>query len=155
MMKLNVGLCRKVGASNYGSRGASINLDLELDSSLVGDPARLKERIRQLFGVVRASLNEELNATNGNSQQTRGNARPAASPNGNGDGHVEAPQHTGGSRQATQSQVKAIYAIARSRQVNLVQFLKERFQLACPDELSLREASLAIDELKSPDGQES
>ena len=63
MMKINVGLCRKVGASNNGSRGASINLELELDSSLVGDPAKLKERIRPLFGVVRASLVEVFQLT--------------------------------------------------------------------------------------------
>ncbi|MBA4015745.1 MAG: hypothetical protein C0483_01010 [Pirellula sp.] len=35
----------KVGEANYGSRDASVNLELELDSSLVGAPDRLKERI--------------------------------------------------------------------------------------------------------------
>lgn len=30
MIRLNVGLNRKVGEPNYGSRGASINLDVEL-----------------------------------------------------------------------------------------------------------------------------
>jgi hypothetical protein len=34
-LKLNVGLARKLGEANYGSRGASINLELEVDSSLV------------------------------------------------------------------------------------------------------------------------
>ncbi len=34
-MKLNVGLSRKVGEPNYGSRGASVNLELELDAALV------------------------------------------------------------------------------------------------------------------------
>jgi len=33
---------------------------MELDSSLAGDPAKLHERIRQLFGLVRTSLTEEL-----------------------------------------------------------------------------------------------
>jgi hypothetical protein len=28
-MKLNVGLSRKVGEPNYGSRGASVNLELD------------------------------------------------------------------------------------------------------------------------------
>ena len=34
-LKLNVGLSRKVGEANYGSRGASVNLELELESGLV------------------------------------------------------------------------------------------------------------------------
>src|SRR5580765_7283588 len=112
MMKINVGLCRKIGEANYGSRGATINLELELDSSLVGEPARLKERIRQLFALVRTSLTEELNGGNGHGQQSNGEAHPpnAQNGNGNGNGHSQgAPngQRSGGQRPATQSQVKA------------------------------------------------
>src|SRR5260370_34209584 len=118
MMKINVGLCRKIGESNYGSRGATVNLEIELDSSLVGEPARLKERIRQLFALVRTSLAEELNGGNGNShgQQPNGEAHPANSQNGNGKGNghstgAQNGQRSGGRRAATQAQVKAIYAI--------------------------------------------
>ncbi|MDA1251419.1 MAG: hypothetical protein O2820_19590 [Planctomycetota bacterium] len=59
-MKLNVGLSRKVGEPNYGSRGASMNLELELDNSLVEQPERLRDRIRQL---AKASVDEELHCT--------------------------------------------------------------------------------------------
>ena len=34
-MKLNVGVSRKIGLPDYGSVGASCNLELELDSSLL------------------------------------------------------------------------------------------------------------------------
>jgi hypothetical protein len=34
-MKLNVGVSRKMGLPDYGSVGASCNLDLELDSGLI------------------------------------------------------------------------------------------------------------------------
>jgi hypothetical protein len=154
-MKLNIGLCRKVGESNYGSRGASINLELELDSSLVGDSAKLKERIHQLFGLVRTSLAEELNGGNGkpanhpdgaNTTQSR-----SANANGNGTNGSRNPPKT--PRPATQSQVKAIHAIARSRQVDIGQFLQSRFHVTRPDDLSIKDASLVIDELKNPDGQ--
>jgi hypothetical protein len=159
MMKINVGLCRKIGEANYGSRGATVNLELELDSSLVGEPAKLKERIRQLFALVRTSLAEELNGgnSNGHCQQPNGGAQPPNSQNGNGNGNGHSPGaqnglRSGGQRPATQSQVKAIYAIARGRQINVAQFLRERFQVGRPDDLSLKDASAVIDELKSPDG---
>ena len=58
MLKLNVGFNRKSGEANYGSRGASVNLELELDSGLAADPERLKERIRFLFGLAKASVEE-------------------------------------------------------------------------------------------------
>src|SRR5438128_1602033 len=129
-LRLNVGLNRKVGEANYSSRGASVNLELELDSALVEDPVKLKERIRLLYGLVRTALAEELNGGNGNGHPPGSEARPTASQNcnGNGNGQNTAPatgQRTGGQRQATQSQVRAIHAIARSRQVNLTQFLQD------------------------------
>jgi hypothetical protein len=80
MLKINVGFNRKVGEANYGSRGASVNLELELDSGLIGEPERLKDRVRQLFGLAKASVDEELHsqpATNGHA-----NGSPV-----NGNGH--------------------------------------------------------------------
>ena len=32
MIKLNAGFSRKVGEPNYGSRGASVNVELELEN---------------------------------------------------------------------------------------------------------------------------
>ena len=48
--------------------------------------------------------------------------------------------------------MKAIHAIARSRKINVAQFVRERFNVGRPDELSLKDASAAIDQLKYPDG---
>ncbi len=93
MMKINVGLCRKIGEANNGSRGATVNLELELDSSLVGEPAKLKERIRQLFALVRTSLAEELNGgnANGHAQLSNGDSQPPNSQNGNGNVNGHSP----------------------------------------------------------------
>src|SRR5262249_9072812 len=52
------------------------------------------------------------------------------------------------SRPATSAQVKAIYAIARSRGLDLRLLLEERYQAGKPNELSVQEASRLIDELK-------
>jgi hypothetical protein len=139
-MKLNVGASRKVTDNNYGSRGASVNLELELDASLVAEPDRLQDRIRELFGLVRASLAEELN----------GHA------SGQCNGHGAPPtEHRLGSRNgaaippATPSQVRALHAITRSQGIDLSQFLYDHFQLRRANDLSIRQASTAIDALKA------
>ena len=144
MLRLNVGFTKKVGEAHYGSRGASINLELELDSSLVGDAGRLKDRIRHLFGLAKASVDEELAAAepavNGNGSsgtQSAGNA--AAKPSG---------RHRDGTRAATASQVRALHAIADRRKLDLSALLAERFQIDDPAGLTITEASNLIDELK-------
>jgi hypothetical protein len=146
-LKLNVGLSRKVGEAPYGSRGASVNIELEADSALVTDPAKLQERIREIFGLVRSSLAEELNRTNRPAQanEERKLERPHRLPTK--DNSPSNGQH--GSRAATSSQVKAIYAIARRYQVNVTTLLQERFRVSLPEELSVQEASQVIDELKA------
>ena len=50
-MKLNVGVSRKVGLPDYGSVGASCNLELELDSGMLdrdldGVPGPRPRRLR-------------------------------------------------------------------------------------------------------------
>ncbi len=53
MIKLNAGFSRKVGEPNYGSRGASVNVELELESSLIGDADALSSKTRNLFDIAR------------------------------------------------------------------------------------------------------
>ena len=60
MIKLNAGFSRKVGEANYSSRGASVNLELELESSLISDPDKMHEKIRNLFLLARKAVDEEL-----------------------------------------------------------------------------------------------
>src|SRR5262249_32608997 len=98
-LKLNIGLCKKVGEANYGSRGASVNVEVEVDSSLVTEPAKLQERIRQLFGLVRTSLAEELNGSTGKDRQAQlptndpgSQQSQASSANGSGNGNGQRPR---------------------------------------------------------------
>jgi len=156
-LKLNVGLSRKVGEANYGSRGASVDIELELDSNLAADPAKLQERIRQLFDMVRSSLTEELNGNGGNhanSSGRTGEGSGPASPNGNGNGANQNGRQSQQPRGATQSQVKAIFAIAKNQHIDLKRLLSDRFQRSRPDDLSIQEASKLIDELKNSASRE-
>ena len=149
MLKLNVGFTKKVGEANYGSRGAAVNLELELDSSLVGDADRLKERIRQLFGLAKTSVEEELAAAaaqpagNGN-----GNRAASTASSGNDHGGKSNGRRRDGTRAATASQVRALNAIADRRRLDLNALLAERFQIDDPAGLTITEASGLIDELK-------
>jgi hypothetical protein len=153
-LKLNVGLARKVGEANYGSRGANVNVELEVDSSLVSEPAKLQDKIRQLFGLVRTSLAEELNGGNGHAQLPAPDPDSRDTPQNGGNGTTTSRYNSprGGSpRPATPSQVKAIFAISRSQRLDLTALLQERFQVGRPDALTIKEASQLIDELKSSD----
>lgn len=138
MLKLNVGFTKKVGEANYGSRGASVNLELELDSGLVGDADRLKERIRQLFGLAKASVDEELSCS-GTSAAAEGAPSGSSATNG---------RRRDGTRAATASQVRALHAIADRRKLDLNALLVARFQIDDPAGLTITEASNLIDELK-------
>ncbi len=69
-LKLNVGLSRKIGEANYSSRGASVNVEMELESALVQEPEKFQGRIRQLFGMARDAVDEELR--NGHGQAGNG-----------------------------------------------------------------------------------
>ena len=155
-MTLNVGLSRKKGEPNYGSRGASVNLELELDSALVADPDRLRDRIRQLFHLAKDAVDEELTANgathpndvvpgNGNGHGNGNGMEPYRMP---GNGHRN-QRTTNGPRRATSSQVKAIHAIGSRSRIDVTRLVQDRFGVQRPDELSIGDASSLIDELKA------
>jgi hypothetical protein len=64
------------------------------------------------------------------------------------------PARALGGQPSTPSQVKAIYASARSRQTDLGPFLQDHFGIGRPNDLSGQEASQASDALKSSPTQE-
>jgi len=149
MLKLNAGFSRKVGEPNYGSRGASVNVELELESNLIDDPQALMGRIRNLFDLARRAVDDELGAgqpqagntvaDNQSSQRPERFARNNSSTSGNGNQPV---------RYATTSQIRAIRAICNRQNVDPVQLANTRFRVNDLEELTLREASSLIDELK-------
>lgn len=63
MLKLNIGFNRKVGEANYGSRGASVNLEIEVESGLVREPEKLQAKINYLFDLAKASVDAQLNGS--------------------------------------------------------------------------------------------
>ena len=109
-LKTNVGVSRKIADNNYGSRGASVNLEVELDSSLIQEPERFHDRIRQVFRLAQQAIDEELTRQQGNGTASHatngaGNGQAAqASQNGNANG-----QHANGNgRTATAASEKQL-----------------------------------------------
>ena len=142
-LKLNIGLSRKIGEANYGSRGASVNLEMELEGALVSEPGKLQQRIRQCFDLVRTSLAAELNGNGAtNSPQVR--SPEHQKPPSNGD-QANPP------RRATQSQVKALFAITKAQRIDLAELLQKRFCISRAEDLTIKEASELIDQLKKND----
>ncbi|MGB2820330.1 MAG: hypothetical protein WBF17_05075 [Phycisphaerae bacterium] len=144
MIKLNCGVSRKVGEPNYGSRGASVNVELELESSVVQDAELLHEKIRKLFALAKASVDEELGLTG---RPNGASAAPAQAPSGNG----QAPGHPGAngnrSRPATESQLRAVWAICNGLGLDQDQEATRMFQRPA-SQLALSQASKLIDHLK-------
>jgi hypothetical protein len=161
-MKLNVGVSRKLGLPNYGSVGASCNLELELDASLLErDLDAFHTQIRGAYMAAHQAVHDELARL-----QAAGTQAPAKPParnavNGSGpeNGHArsngeavlasrttaEAPRS---GKPATASQIKAICSIARQRDADLVAILRSEYDVGRPEDLTLRQASGLIDWLK-------
>ncbi len=154
-LTLNVGLSRKVGEANFSSRGASVNLELELDSAIAEEPERLQERIRQLFHIAKGSIDEELNSAgeetpaNGR-RSTDVQKRHAAGQNGGHRLNANANGQRSSNRPtATSSQVRALHTIVHRQRLDLAALLQKRFNHERPDALTITEASELIDELKN------
>jgi hypothetical protein len=155
MLKLNVGTNRKIGQPDFGSAGASCNLELELDTGLFQDLEGLQQVVRRAYAACNQAVQDELARIAGDTCQ---NAQPQevievrTTPTISGAPVTRIPaaqfSNQPSPRPATASQVKAIRAIAARRKIDLVGMLRERFGLTTADELGIRQASNLIDELK-------
>ncbi len=168
MLKLNAGFSRKVGEPNYGSRGASVNVELEVESQLISDPEGLSRRIRGLFELARQAVDDELAASSiptgddpnrrashrfdNNGRHTPPHAhddRPHAYGRQGNDRANQPSNPSSNPRYATKSQIRAIQAICDRQGSNALQRAHERFGVHALNELTLRAASQLIDELKA------
>ena len=147
MIKINAGISRKVGEPNYGSRGASITIELEVESAALEDPHGLQERVQGLFDMAREAVEAELAGSQGRPHPSPepGNGHGGRSGHGNGNGR----ERSAGSRPAamTPSQERAICAICRRLGIDPIAECREVFGWAF-GRLTIKEASQVIDHLK-------
>lgn len=147
-LSINVGLSRKA-SRDYQSTGVSINVTAELDQSLLAKPDELQQQVGNLYAQAEAALDRQAQSMGEpevpqRHDQNNGQRRN----NGNGHGYANAGRRNNGNASpATQSQRRAIDAIAR--RVGVDPALEAQDIIGVPlDDLSLRQASELIDHLK-------
>ena len=148
MIRLNVGASRKVSDNHYGSRGGNVNIEVEVDSSLVGDSAKLQAQIRHLFELARRSLTEELQASGEPASVEDSHQPNESSFNGNGAGHAVSVAPV---RYATEKQIICIQGLARKHGIPVPELLKQAGVRVFND-MSVRQASAMIEGLKGGGG---
>ena len=136
-MKLNVGVSRKVGMPDYGSVGASCNLELEMDSGqLERDLDGFQARVRDAYVAAHQAVHDELarlqvpdddRRRTSASEAGQGALQEWIMPGRTGTVRRLVPRMTalGCRRPATPNQVKAILAIARRQDADLGRLLQQ------------------------------
>ena len=142
---INVGLSRKESA-NYNSQGASINLTAELDQALLARPDELQGAVSELYEQAEAALDRQANVGSQQPPPRRTQQRQNGA-NGHGRGNGQAQNGRG----MTQSQRKAVHAIADQLGVDAADEARHEFGIDL-DRASIAEASKLIDHLKSLQG---
>ena len=177
-IKIRIGLSRKVGEPNYGSRGASFELEAEVDSHIVSSRELFEQQVQAWYQMARASLDSQLesqlgssgrsvaaagqpspgssvlgstvpgNSLQGNSVQ--GNLNQGSSFRGNTvqDSSVQGSTVHAGPPLATDNQLRAIYALAKRQQLEPLQLVEQTTGKPRLEDLTVREASQLIDQLK-------
>ncbi len=131
-MKLSIGLSRKVGQPNFGSLAASCSVEFEVEGSMLQSNLEgFHHHVRNGFVACEKAVEDEL---------ARHEANPQSESHNNGE--------RGQARRATTAQVRAILAIGHRQRADISQLVNDRFQVGRPEDLSVKEASQLIDELK-------
>ena len=147
-VQINVGVAKKVGQPNFGSAGATCNVEFELDGGFDnGSTEKFQKAVRRAYVACREAVEAERTGQEQGSQSQLGGQHQAPATN------RMANQSNPGNpnRGATTSQVRAIHAIANRNGVAVAGVLGQ-FNVSRPEDLSIREASSLIDQLKNPSG---
>ena len=157
-LKLKRRVSRKVGLPDYGSVGASCNLEVELDAGLIDrDLDAFHARVRGVYVAAHrpCTTSSPASTPRWRSRRTRRMpTRHASNGHVGGNGQATDRPPAGRSRlrkPATEAQVRAIRSIANRQHADLDGLVRE-FGVNRPEDLSLKQASELIDTLKTAAG---
>jgi hypothetical protein len=136
MIRLNVGLSRKVGQANYGSKGGSVNLEIELADL---DNHKLRDSIHRLFSLAKTSLEDEL-GTEGQDAQDKPVVQVSVQPSG----QTLQEAITAQGKLVTGKQLSFLQNLARTQRRDLQKECLEQFE-TYPERLTSKQASTLIE----------
>jgi hypothetical protein len=136
MIRLNVGLSRKIGQANYGSKGGSVNLEVEVADL---DHAKLRESIHKLFTLAKQSLEDEL-GQDGVDVQDKPVVQVTVKPGG----QTLQEAVANNAKLVTGKQLTFLQNLARTQRRNLEQETEQAFQ-TLPERLTSKQASTLIE----------
>ena len=140
MIRLNCGISRKVGQANFGSRGGSINLEVELADL---DNNKLKESIHRLFTLAKQSLEEELGAEGHEVLD-----RPVVQVTAQATGQTLQEAVSAQGKLVTGKQLSFLQNLARTQRRNLEKECMEEFD-TYPERLTSKQASTMIEKWRN------
>lgn len=143
--KLSVGLQKKLGLPGYSSIGASCHVEFEVETSLMESNLEgFHQKVQRVYSACQQAINEQL----ARYQSTPPNLNDPPRTQLNGQNNPNPQQVKQESSRATRNQIRSIFAIARNQGLDPLQIVRTRFNLDLPEDLTIREASSLIDELK-------
>ena len=140
MIRLNCGISRKVGQANFGSRGGSINLEVELADL---DHDKLRDSIHRLFNLAKQSLEEELGAEG---QEVHDKPVVQVTAQATGQTLQEAVSAQG--KLVTGKQLSFLQNLARTQRRNLEKECMDEFE-TYPERLNVKQASTLIEKWRN------
>jgi len=140
MIRLNCGISRKVGQANFGSRGGSINLEVELADL---DNNKLKESIHKLFHLAKESLEQELG---GEANEVNDKSVVQISTQPTGQTLQEAI--TAQAKLVSGKQLSFLQTLARSQRRDLQKEVLEAYE-TYPERLTCKQASALIEKWRN------
>ena len=147
-MKISVGLQKKVGQPNYGSLGASCHVEFEIDAAMIeSNLDGFHNKVNGAYLACRQAVNTQLR------QQELGQSQAPSAENRKQSQNGSSRTETDRGGAVTPNQLKAIYAIAKRLRLNPELLVNKRFDCHVPEDLTFREASQLIDELRQENQQ--
>lgn len=156
-LRVNLGLSQKVGLPDFGSRGASCNVEVELDAGLLqNDLETFHRHVRNAYAACRQAVQDELARQNSvaNNGQHSSYAGGSSQPGANGNGQASTNgQNRNGQAHHRISQKQLEFATQLAGQIKglgqrQLDLLTQKMFGKLPADLSSLDGSSLIDTLK-------
>lgn len=142
MIKINAGFTKKIpGAQDYSSEGVHVTLEMELPDAYLGNKPALQEQIQDLITEARDQVEQQLG--DGSPQLPFESTISPNQTNTNGRFQAAPP------RPASNKQLNFLLSLAKRARNLGPQDICQQYQISSLQELTSRQASELIEQLKS------